>query len=74
MGFSVTHLLVVLGIVIVVFGTKRLRNVGADLGGAIKGFRSAMTESDDFTDAGGRSPTVGSLGDAGAVAEKNDKD
>jgi sec-independent protein translocase protein TatA len=46
MGFSVTHLLVVLGIVIVVFGTKRLRNVGADLGGAIKGFRSAMTESE----------------------------
>ena len=63
MGFSVTHLLVVLGIVTVVFGTKRLRNVGADLGGAIKGFRSAMTEGDDFTDAGGRSPTVGALGD-----------
>ncbi|MDD5412472.1 MAG: Sec-independent protein translocase subunit TatA [Methylobacter sp.] len=67
MGFSVTHLLVVLGIVTVVFGTKRLRNVGADLGGAIKGFRSAMTEADDFTDAGGGSPTV-------AVSEKNDKD
>lgn len=74
MGFSVTHLLVVLGIVTVVFGTKRLRNVGADLGGAIKGFRSAMTEADDFTDAGDSSPTVGALGDAGTVAEKNDKD
>jgi len=74
MGFSVTHLLVVLGIVTVVFGTKRLRNVGADLGGAIKGFRSAMTEADDFTDGGGRSPTVGALGDAGTGAEKNDKD
>jgi sec-independent protein translocase protein TatA len=42
MGFSVTHLLVVLAIVMVVFGTKRLRNIGSDLGGAIKGFRSAI--------------------------------
>ena len=46
MGLSVTHLLVVLGIVIVVFGTKRLRNIGADLGGAIKGFRTAMNEGE----------------------------
>ncbi|MFI3119114.1 MAG: Sec-independent protein translocase subunit TatA [Methylococcaceae bacterium] len=44
MGFSVTHLLVVLAIVTVVFGTKRLRNIGTDLGGAIQGFRTAMTE------------------------------
>ena len=47
MGLSVTHLLVVLGIVIVVFGTKRLRNIGADLGGAIKGFRTAMKEGEE---------------------------
>ncbi len=47
MGFSIPHLLVVLAIVIVVFGTKRLRNLGADLGGAIKGFRSAMKEGED---------------------------
>jgi sec-independent protein translocase protein TatA len=46
MGFSVTHLLVVLAIVIVVFGTKRLRNLGTDLGGAIKGFRAAVTEGE----------------------------
>ncbi|MGZ8180468.1 MAG: twin-arginine translocase TatA/TatE family subunit [Methylobacter sp.] len=52
MGFSVTHLLVVLAIVIVVFGTKRLSNIGADLGGAIKGFRSAMKEVDDGADVG----------------------
>jgi sec-independent protein translocase protein TatA len=47
MGFSIPHLLVVLAIVIVVFGTKRLRNLGSDLGGAIKGFRSAMKEGED---------------------------
>lgn len=49
MGLSVTHLLVVLAIVIVVFGTKRLRNIGTDLGGAIKGFRSAIKEGEEST-------------------------
>jgi sec-independent protein translocase protein TatA len=47
MGLSVTHLVVVLAIVMVVFGTKRLRNLGSDLGGAIKGFRAAVTEGED---------------------------
>ena len=44
MGISVTQLLIVLAIVIVLFGTKRLRNLGSDLGGAIKGFRSAVKD------------------------------
>jgi sec-independent protein translocase protein TatA len=61
MGFSVTHLLVVLAIVIVVFGTKRLRNIGADLGGAINSFRAAVTEGDDRTDAGGTTPRMGEV-------------
>jgi len=47
MGFSIPHLLVVLAIVILVFGTKRLKNIGADLGDAIKGFRSAIKEGED---------------------------
>ena len=47
MGISVTKLLIVLAIIIVVFGTKRLKNVGADLGGAIKSFRSAMREEEE---------------------------
>jgi sec-independent protein translocase protein TatA len=50
MGFSVTHLLVVLAIVIVVFGTKRLRDLGTDLGGAIKGFRAAVTDGEAKAD------------------------
>jgi len=41
------QLLVVLVIVIVIFGTKRLRNIGTDLGGAIKGFRSAVKDGDE---------------------------
>ena len=44
MGISVTQLLIILVIVIVLFGTKRLRNLGGDLGGAIKGFRSAVKD------------------------------
>ena len=44
MGFSIPHLLVLLAIVVLVFGTKRLKNVGADLGDAIKGFRNAVKE------------------------------
>jgi sec-independent protein translocase protein TatA len=44
MGISVTQLLIILAIVIVLFGTKRLRNLGGDLGGAIKGFRSAVKD------------------------------
>ena len=47
MGISVTQLLIVLVIVIIVFGTKRLRNLGSDLGGAIKSFRYAVKEGED---------------------------
>lgn len=42
MGFSIWHLLVVLLIILVLFGTKRLRTIGSDLGGAVKGFRDSM--------------------------------
>ena len=45
MGCSIPHLLVLLAIVVLVFGTKRLKNVGADLGDAIKGFRNAVKEA-----------------------------
>ncbi|MGZ5077712.1 MAG: Sec-independent protein translocase subunit TatA [Methylobacter sp.] len=58
MGLSVSHLLVVLAIVIVVFGTKRLRNIGADLGGAIKGFRTAMKEGEEDKPAADKSEVI----------------
>lgn len=44
MGLSIWHLLLVLAIVLVLFGAKRLRNVGGDLGAAIKGFKDAVSE------------------------------
>jgi len=46
-GISIWQLLIILAIVLVLFGAKRLRNVGTDLGAAVKGFRSAMKEGDD---------------------------
>ena len=47
MGFSLPHLLVVLVIAILVFGTKRLKNIGEDLGGAIKGFKKSLKEGEE---------------------------
>lgn len=49
--FSIGHLLVVLLVVILVFGTKKLRNIGSDLGDAIKGFRQSMREGEKEEDS-----------------------
>ena len=43
-GISIWQLVIVLGIIILLFGTKKLRNLGGDLGGAVKGFKKAMKE------------------------------
>ena len=43
-SFSIWHWLIVLVIVMLVFGTKKLRNIGADLGGAVRGFKDGMRE------------------------------
>ena len=43
-GFSIWHWLIVLLIVVMVFGTKKLRNMGGDLGGAVKGFKDGMKD------------------------------
>lgn len=45
-GISLWQLLIVLLIVVLIFGTKRLKSLGTDLGGAVKGFRSAVTEAE----------------------------
>ncbi|MFN2382409.1 MAG: Sec-independent protein translocase subunit TatA [Guyparkeria sp.] len=49
-GISIWQLLIILAIVLVLFGAKRLRNVGADLGTAIKGFKSAVREGEQPED------------------------
>ncbi len=45
-SFSIWHWLVVLVIVVLVFGTRKLRNLGSDLGGAVKGFKEGMKNAD----------------------------
>jgi sec-independent protein translocase protein TatA len=47
MGISIWQLLIILVIVMLLFGTKKLRNMGNDLGGAIKSFRKAVKEGED---------------------------
>ncbi|KAA1189756.1 twin-arginine translocase TatA/TatE family subunit [Pseudohalioglobus sediminis] len=46
-GISVWQLLIILAIVVMLFGTKRLRSLGSDLGSAVKGFRKSMSEDND---------------------------
>ncbi len=56
-GISIWSLLLILGIVILIFGTKKLRNVGGDLGGAIKSFKKSVKDEEvvkESTDADGQ--------------------
>ncbi len=69
MGISVTKLLIVLAIIIVIFGTKRLKNVGADLGGAIKNFRSAMRDEEEKDTANEEDKPI----DGEVTSKKEDK-
>ena len=48
--FSMPSLIVILVIVILLFGTKRLKNIGGDLGGALKGFKKAVSDSEEKKD------------------------
>jgi sec-independent protein translocase protein TatA len=46
-SFSIWHWLIVLLVVVLIFGTKKLRNIGEDLGGAVKGFKEGMKGPDE---------------------------
>lgn len=75
MGISIWQLLIILAIVLVLFGAKRLRNVGSDLGDAIKGFRSAMKddEGDKATDDKLEDQGNGKVIDGEVTSRKQDK-
>jgi sec-independent protein translocase protein TatA len=58
-SFSIWHWLIVLVIVMLIFGTKKLRNMGTDLGGAVRGFKDGMREGGDKqADTGATAPQV----------------
>lgn len=46
-SFSIWHWLIVLLVVVLIFGTKKLRNIGEDLGGAVRGFKEGMKGADE---------------------------
>ena len=48
-SISIWHWLIVLLVVVLIFGTKKLRNIGTDLGGAVKGFKDGMKGLGDYT-------------------------
>jgi sec-independent protein translocase protein TatA len=55
-SFSIWHWLIVLLVVVLIFGTKKLKNIGSDLGGAVKGFKDGMKSGGDAADASGATP------------------
>lgn len=70
MGFSTTHLIIFLVIIIVIFGTKKLRNIGSDLGGAVKGFKDGMKDgADKAADAPAATPAQ-QVGSTAPVAKE----
>ena len=64
-SFSIWHWLIVLLIVVMVFGTKKLKNMGSDLGGAVKGFKDGM--KDGSADAPANNPPAGQVANSAAA-------
>jgi len=71
MGPSVWSIIVILLIVVLLFGTKKLRNVGGDLGSALKGFKKALSDDDTTAD---RKDTDNSDADFESVEDRSDAD
>ncbi|MCP9760491.1 Sec-independent protein translocase subunit TatA [Aquitalea sp. S1-19] len=65
-SFSIWHWLIVLVVVVLVFGTKKLRNAGGDLGSAVKAFKDGMKDGDDKAKA----PEAGRVIDADSDTDK----
>lgn len=76
MGISVWQLLIVLAIVLLLFGAKRLRNIGGDLGAAVKGFRGAMKDGEEEQKSSSERIAAEKEGQVieGEVTEEKDKD
>jgi sec-independent protein translocase protein TatA len=55
-SFSIWHWLIVLLVVVLIFGTKKLKNIGSDLGGAVKGFKDGVKSGGEATPTGDAAP------------------
>lgn len=69
-SFSIWHWLIVLLIVVMVFGTKKLKNMGGDLGGAVKGFKDGMREGTAGADDKPQADAPGKVSATSASADK----
>ena len=69
---GITHWVILLVIVLVIFGTKKLRNIGADLGGAVRGFKDGMRESEGKAADTGAAPQVTGKTVEGEVKSKTE--
>lgn len=56
-SFSITHWLIVLAIVVLIFGTKKIANIGKDLGSAVRGFKDGMKDGAAEADADAAAPS-----------------
>ncbi len=57
-SFSIWHWLIVLLVVVLIFGTKKLKNIGSDLGSAVKGFKDGVKGANDAADVHASSPAA----------------
>jgi sec-independent protein translocase protein TatA len=73
-GISGWQLMILLLIVVLVFGTKRLRNIGSDLGSAVKGFRKGMEDESSTDDPDQLAPAEMAAADADADADADEKE
>lgn len=71
-GFSIWHWLIVLLVVVLLFGTKKLRNVGSDLGSAIRSFRKGLQEDEDAQKLGNEHSDAGQATKEPAAGRKDD--
>jgi sec-independent protein translocase protein TatA len=71
MGISIWQLLIILLIVLLLFGAKRLRNIGSDLGSAVKGFKQSMKEEDQQLEE--KKDEEGRVIEGEATKEKSEK-
>ncbi len=66
-SFSIWHWLIVLVVVVLIFGTKKLKNVGSDLGAAVKGFKDGVKDGTGSADAPAQQVTANKTADGNTV-------
>ena len=72
-GFGMTELLVILAIVLLIFGPKRIKSIGSDLGSAIKGFRKAVTDDEQNKAPDSAAKVIDGEADTASASTRDEK-